>query len=252
MRKLLALLSAALFCAGCFVLAHAQETIIGGGVTGMYKASGGGGSPSVKQTAHAINTVGAPTTLTATFGAGTSAGSIIAVAAEWASSGNTGTISDNNSDAVTDSGVGPLIDGNNNQSVVKAFLSPTTGTTSVTLTLTGGVQFIHLAIWEIAGLSSKTFDQVAHANGLQVTSATTGTLAQANEVGIAYAETSNNSFTSASLTASPGTFTLDYNDTVGGTASNQAGHTITAATTALTASITIGFNYDTIWMVTFK
>lgn len=41
MRRLLILLSLALFCLGGFLVAHAQETVIGSGVYGTFKSSGG-------------------------------------------------------------------------------------------------------------------------------------------------------------------------------------------------------------------
>lgn len=215
-------------------------------------SGGGGGGLSVKQTAHLVSTAGGITTFNATFGSGISSGSIIAVAAFW-NSGTAGTITDGSSDTVTDSGAGTIVDGNTNSSVVKAFLTPTAGVTTVTLTLVATTQFVHVVIWEIAGYTgSVTFDQVAHATGVNSNSVTTGALAQANEIGIAYAENSNASFTPSSLSVTPGTFTLDYNDTVQGTASNQAGHVATGGTGALTATITISFNFMTLWLVTFK
>lgn len=251
-----------LFCAGFSAPAYAQvvscqgpvgfnSALVFGGAS-CPSGGGGGGGPSVKQTAHAINTAGGLTTFNATFGSGISSGSIIAVAAFW-NSGTTGTLADGSSDTVTDSGAGTIADGNVNSSVVKAFLTPTAGVTTVTLTLTATTQYVHLVIWEIAGYTgSVTFDQVAHTTGINANSVSTGALAQANEIGIAYAENSNASFTPSSLSATPGTFSLDYDDTVQGTASNQAGHVVTSATSALTATITIGFNFMTIWLVTFK
>lgn len=49
MRRLLALLSVALFCAGCLVLARAQEAVVGGGV--YYKVATGGGGGGITFTA---------------------------------------------------------------------------------------------------------------------------------------------------------------------------------------------------------
>lgn len=237
-----------LFAALCF----GQQGVRAGWLPLVKPASGGGGGPSVKQVAHNTQTT-TVTTVTATFASGISAGSIIAVASAWNGNTVTGTITDGSSDTVTDSGAGVLTDGNNNRTQVQAFLAPTAGTTTVTLTTNSVSAFSNVTVWEIAGYTgSVTFDQVATANGLNSNTTTTGALAQANEVGITYASNSNTSFTPSSLTVTPGTYTFDFNDTAPATASVQSGHVVTSTTSALTASITISFNYMMLWMVTFK
>jgi len=72
-----------------------------------------------------------------------------------------------------------------------AFFAPTTGATFVKVTYNGGTSptFGSLVVWEIAGLTSATFDKTARANGLNGTnpdSGSSGTLSASAEAAICY------------------------------------------------------------------
>lgn len=218
-------------------------------------ASGGGGGISVVQKTSNIGTN--VTALTTTFGAGMTAGSIIVVACSAGNGAFTvSSVTDNNSDTSTDSGQGLVLTGTGNfGTFVRAFLAPTTGTTSVTATLSAQQGNFVCAIWEVAGLTSKVFDQVPTpvANVNTSASVTTSTLTSATEFALAFLVTTNGAIT-ANLALSPGVSVSDFGLTLGATPNVfQAAHEITAATSALTSnSGTTNFSGNAIWAVTFK
>lgn len=162
-----------------------------------------------------------------TFSSGTSAGSIIVAAGSFANNATGVTVSDNNTDAVTDSGLGVVdIAGVGARIFCKAFLTATTGTTTVTATFTGGTPgFGDLYIWEIAGFTAPAFDKFVSAAGsaLLVDSGSTGTLSSATEAAIAFGCT-------AGVITTPG---ADWTTGQGSTVGSNAGDGITSNTSSI-------------------
>lgn len=216
-------------------------------------SGGGGGGVTFPQAVH-TSCAAACSTATATFGAGTSAGSIILVAVSFSSflSPTIASVADGHGDTVTDSGKGQLNEGGGQaSSAVNAFFAPTVGTTTITVTFSAATSWTNLWIWEVAGLSTKAFDQVVDKNAVDASpTITTGTLAIASEGAIGFISTGN-VVTASSLTMSPGTFTFDGNGT-GTTNNDQAGHDIPSSTTAITTTATTAFAGYVIWGVTVK
>lgn len=218
----------------------------------LVKTAGGGGGVSVVQSAQNV----APTSaaVTVTFGAGTASGSIIVVGCMAGNSAFTvSSVTDNNSDTSTDSGAGIVQEGTAAfGAFVRAFLAPTTGTTSVTATLSAAQSNFGCVIYEVAGLTSKLFDQGSHNSnvGSSLTT-TTGALAQAAEFALVFAWGSN-ALTASSTSLSPGSSVLDFSLLFGGSNVIQSGHEITAATSALTGQTASGFAGLGIFVETFK
>jgi hypothetical protein len=187
--------------------------------------------------------LGASASTAVTFNSGTTAGSIIVVVAACDDVVTGITITNNNSDAVTDSGLGLVTFGTIFKVRCQAFLTPTTGTTTVTATFSGtNPTYGDLYIWEVAGLTSAVFDKFVSAtgSGTAADSGTTGVLAAADEAAVAYGG-------SGGAFASPGTgWTTGQGTTVGtntgdGINPNTGSigeHRVTAATTAINGTAT--------------
>lgn len=194
-------------------------------------AGGGGCSISVLQNvpADATNTV-----VTATLSP-TTAGSVIVVMANWVGGTGTWAFTDSAGDTPTDYGNGLNSDGNASLGSIEAFLSPTTGVTSVTITLGASVA-THMQVYEVAGLTSKVFD--AHPAGVINTTTTsliagpTGTLSSSCEFGLVY-------FTAyGALSAVGGGFTPDVTNNT--TVFNLSiGHDVVSSNASLTPTATV-------------
>lgn len=138
------------------------------------------------------------TTIVAAFPSGIAAGSIIAVAGYFDPAATTVTVTNDQGDAITDSGLGLIVVSGiaGVRTYVKAFLSPTTGAKTVTATFNATIGFADIGIWEIAGLTGAVFDKVVQATGAttSTSSGSTGTLSASSEAAIGWGA-SNNTFT---------------------------------------------------------
>lgn len=198
-------------------------------------------------------------TFALSFSSGTTAGSIIVVAGSFDNTTTGVTLSNGHSDTVTDSGKGLVNDTVSNiRTFVKAFFTPTTGTTTITATYSGtNPTFGDLFIWEIAGLTSAAFDKVAEANATGGTSSSgsTGTLSSSAEAAIAFGATGGAfSVKGASWTTGQGsTVGTNAGDGITTHTTSLGEHQVVSATTALTGDGTLTSSVDyTMWCATFN
>lgn len=188
-------------------------------------------------------TVSSPT-FAASLPAGIKAGSIMLVAGSFNIATGV-TVTNDKSDAVTDSGLNLVSSaGGTKLSFVKAFLTPTVGAQSVTLTFAGGSPTsLDLFIYELANYN--TFDKkpTASGTGTAADSGSTGTLTAADEFALGF-----------------GVCSTSYNAAgtgwVYGCASAAGGiseHRFVNATTALNATAGMAASYSwTMWAVTLQ
>lgn len=199
------------------------------------------------------NSGGNTSGITVTFNTGaTIAGSVVLVAGMFdATHASAVTISDVNGDSVQDSGKGVIVNGFTGINIgtyIKGIFSLSAPITAVTATFTlvGGTNPVvyDMALWEITGGTSVTFDKVnqASATNTNADSGSTGTLSSATEFGIGYG-VSDSSFT----TQGSG-WTLD--SIVAGTGSLQE-HQIISSTTPIDGTGTqSGNNIYSMWVAT--
>lgn len=142
---------------------------------------------SFLQFADNINNAGAAS-ISVSFPSPISAGSIIVVDVVCDPTPTSITVSDDKSDASTDSGLGIFNDTPTfTKSCVVAFLTATAGAKTITATFSpSSTNYQGIQIWEIAGLTGAEFDKVVVAAGTAATadSGPTGTLSAANEAAI--------------------------------------------------------------------
>jgi hypothetical protein len=178
---------------------------------------------------------GSPTlsSVTVTISA-TAAGSVLMIAGAGGGSGTTTgvTITDSAGDTYTPAV--PFTAGTTFSGgfyFAGAFLAPSTGVTTVTVTLTGNNNAVDCFVWEVAGLTNPAIDKHPSAeglNGVNPDSGSTGTLSAADEAAICYVGVSS----SVTGTAGTGWANLTVN------ANGDAGEDrITAATTAINGTI---------------
>lgn len=143
---------------------------------------------SFRQITSGFSGTNVATTVNISFGATIAAGSVIVVIGSFTSNASTLTVSDNTSDANTDSGLGIVLNSTLGQRIFsKAFLTPSASAQTVTLTWNAAPAFYGIFIYEVAGLSAPVvYDKAVHATGSGTTfdSGTTGTLASSDEAGI--------------------------------------------------------------------
>jgi hypothetical protein len=211
------------------------------------------------------NTLVSSSSFSQSFGSGITAGSIIAVAGLFGGGDRTSaTISNDKGDTFTDSGGGFVVNtavGPNTHSFCGAFLAPTTGAITVTITPTGGstnANLLELVLWEISGLTNAVIDKQNHTNstGLAIDSGSTGTLSSSTEAGIAYAADSNAVAGSAGSgwTFGQGSTTTGNNGDgiFSGTTLDAGEHRVISATTAINGTFTSTLSGDswTAWVMT--
>ncbi len=190
------------------------------------------------------------------FTSGIAAGSFIAFSGMFDPAATSATFSITGTGAgasSTDSGKGFILNTSaGTRSFLGAFLSPTTGTQTVKMTFVGSnAAYGDLVLWEIAGLTSPVFDQVAEhdnpAGGPNPNSGATGTLSSATEAAVGFFCTGG---LGTSITMSPGTPVSDGITPSGN--GSAAVHEIVGSTSALTTSGTDGNNSaNSCWVATF-
>jgi hypothetical protein len=180
--------------------------------------------------------------LAVSFSSGTTAGSIILVVGAFDL--NTTSVTLSGGGTVTDSGKGIVTTtaGTGCKSFIKAFFSPTAGTTTITATYSGtNPTFGDLYIYEIGGLTNATFDKVVQASGNSATpsSGSTGTLSSATEAAIAYGCTGANFTTAGSGWSTGQGSTVGTNGGDGLSTIGSIGeHQVISATTAISGTAT--------------
>jgi hypothetical protein len=188
----------------------------------------------------------AQASLAVTFGVGIAAGSIIVAVGSFTNGATGVTVTDNNSDTVTDSGLGVLNDASLSKRLFcVAFLSPTTGTTAVTATYAGSNPTAgNLIIYEVTGLTSPVFDKVVHASATSASpdSGPTGTLSSNDEAAICFGIcTSGFNAQGSGWTSGQGTLTTgNAGDSVSDLTNAASAHQIIAATTSINGTAGVG------------
>lgn len=180
-------------------------------------------------------------TITATFGAGTTAGNFVVVAGGFDSATTGVTITNNSNPGDTVTVVDALFTNATigMKSFVQAFYAPTAGSTAFKATYSGtNPTFGDLFIWEFSGLSSPIADKFPHATGLTATadSGSSGTLSSADEAAIGYGCTNTN------FTAAGAGWSTVAGDGITATTSDLGEHRTVSATTAINATGTGGGN----------
>ena len=187
----------------------------------------------------------AGTTLAVSFTNPIAAGSIIAVAGQFDPTSATSlTGATDKGDSLTDSGLGYISYAAPALTFVKAFLTATTASQTVTLTYNASVGYADIVVWEIAGLTGAGFDKFVNtvSTAANPTSGFTGTLSTANEAAIAF----------GSSASSFNTFNTPWaNNTATGLGSQGAERVLSATTSIQADSGPQGGGSCSTWCVTF-
>src|SRR5258706_5298270 len=183
------------------------------------------------------------TSVNAVFNSGVTAGSCVVIAVVSQSAGAL-TVTNSAGDAATDSGAGNISDGNLNNTVIVGFFTPTAGVTTFTIHIAGGSSVGSWYLYEIGGLSSASFDKVAHATatGTAASSGATGTQTNSNDAAIQF-------FTSYdTITPTTSGFTDD-----GFINPADGGHNVLSSNASITTTAAIATSNQWIaWAVTIK
>jgi hypothetical protein len=192
-----------------------------------------------------ISSASTVTTLTCAFGTNTLLGSVVVVAGNYFTATGV-TISNQNSDVVTDSGLGNLVWSNissTGRSFCKAFFRPQPGT-NYTVTYTGTAAFPDLYIWEITGFNGVgTFDKFVSGTGTgtAVSSGTTAALTSTNEIAIGFAMSGTITAAGSGWTTGQGSLTTgNSGDGIDATTKSLGEHRILAGSGSISATGTNG------------
>jgi hypothetical protein len=185
---------------------------------------------------------GAMTSITCTLPVAVAAGDVVLVAADVgaATVPTTITITNGSGDTYTDSSLGPFVGGgvlNGGRFQVGAFLKPTVGTTTFTVTMAPpNGDFAEIYAWKVSGfVGTPTLDKAVtnSGSGTSADSGSSGTLTSAFEVAIGYVAVENQVSAAGSGWSTGGT---NINDGISGTTSDLGEHRITSTTTAINAT----------------
>ena len=181
-----------------------------------------------------LSSIGTPASLTATFGAGTTAGNFVVVASSMSRAATSITITNNSNPGDTVTSVTALFDdvGSGAKSTIQVFLAPTAGSTAFLATFAGSPTVGEIYIWEFSGLASPLVDKAVHASGTAATadSGSSGTLSSSDQAAIGYGVTTGG-FSSAGAG-----WSVVAGDGISPQTSDIGEHRVVASNTAINAT----------------